>query len=112
MAIKPALAIWADVEDLGKLESVLIVHRQSGVDENQKTSLNRSLLNINVEILVVVLNGLETKRFNLFINFLESLENAPIISHGADICVEIDEVNPILHECTIVSSKKLFSKIY
>ena len=108
VAIKSSLPIWTNIEDLGEFEGVLVVHGEIARHEDQHTSLNRTLLNI----LIVDSIGdcLEAEGLNFFADLFETFVESAVVSHVAEVIVEVDEVSSVLHDSSVVGFKELFGQ--
>ena len=87
MAVKSSLSVRTDVEDLWKFELIGIIHAQISRYENQEAALNRPRL--DVLMVYVVLNFLESERLYFLSDFFDALEGLSSISHNAVVIIKV-----------------------
>ena len=108
MAIETALAVGTNIEDMWKFEVVFVVHGEAAGDEDEHASLDGALL----YVLVVdsIGDGLKAEGLDFFADFLDALVVGAVVSHVAEIVVEVDQILPILHDGGVVGFQELLGE--
>lgn len=110
MAIKAALTVRTNIEDMRKFEGALIVHGEAPSHEDEHASLHWSRLNILV--VDAVGDGLEAEGLDFILDLGKSFVVGAVVGHVAVFGVEAEEVVPILHDGCVVCLKELFSQAF
>ena len=108
VAVEAALPIGTDIEDLGELEGILVVHAEGASHKDEHAAVEGALLDILAVDLV--LDVLEAERLNLVPNLVDALVHASVVAHRAVLRVEVQQVSPVLHQCPVVSLQELLSQ--